>query len=462
MERVFYVENDAKELVFPVRPQHKVFVKLNGLKRRLCGLVGYHSRVSMQKCVDMYKGRKKTLYANALETCRQTAFQNRWANVKNFIKMEKLNLTKKPDPAPRVISPRTPQYNLHLATYLKPFEHDLYRAIDKLWGGPTVMKGYTVEEVGQQFAAAWDQFRSPCAIGFDMKRFDQHVSVEALRFEHSVYLTCFNNDPHLQRLLELQINNNCTAYSKEGMLRYKTKGVRMSGDLNTSMGNVLLACLITKHIVRKVRCRLLNNGDDCVLICDKDDLPRIGNLYDEWAKFGFHCVAEEPVFSLPEVEFCQMHPVHDGKTWLMARNPWVCISKDQHSLIPWTTIKVAKQCMKSNGMCGLSLTGGLPMLQEFYQCLIRNTADVKLNKNLQEQSAAGYYGMEKTKRGYQPVLDVARHTFYLAFGITPDEQVAIEEDFKCTTINWDWAPSGSFAELYTCPTFTNLTLLQRP
>ena len=120
--------------------------------------------------------------------------QRRDAYLKTFVKAEKINTTKKPDPAPRVIQPRNVRYNVEVGRYLRRFEHYLYRGTDEIWNGPTIIKGYTVKQIGKIARDAWDSFVSPVAIGFDMKRFDQHVSSDALKWEHSVYLDAFCHD----------------------------------------------------------------------------------------------------------------------------------------------------------------------------------------------------------------------------------------------------------------------------
>ena len=104
--------------------------------------------------------------------------------------------------------------------------------IDEIWNGPTIIKGYTVEQIGKIARDAWDSFVSPVAIGFDMKRFDQHVSSDALKWEHSVYLDAFCHDSYLAELLEWQLVNKGVGYASDGMIKYKVDGCRMSGDMN--------------------------------------------------------------------------------------------------------------------------------------------------------------------------------------------------------------------------------------
>jgi len=218
---VFYVENERKELEPAPKPLDGAFGSLLRFRRKLHSIVGTHSRVSPDRFVEFYSGRKKTIYQQACDSLEGLAVQKRDSYLKTFVKAEKLNISRKPDPAPRVIQPRNVRYNVEVGRFLRRFEHYLYRGIDTIWGGPTVIKGYTVEQIGEIVSDAWYSFRSPVAIGFDMKRFDQHVSVEALKWEHSVYLDAFCNDEYLRELLSWQLENRGVGYASDGFIKYK-------------------------------------------------------------------------------------------------------------------------------------------------------------------------------------------------------------------------------------------------
>lgn len=449
MERVFYVESNGT-LEPPIQPSYKAFKQLSVLRKRFAGACGNHSPIGVDSVVAMYKGRKLRVYQQAAIELTYAAEDPRWARVKNFLKYEKLNTTKKKDPAARIISPRDPKYNLLLGRYLKKYEHHAYRALDKIWGGATVMKGYTVSEIAKHIKNAWDQFRAPVAIGFDMKRFDQHVSKNALQFEHSCYLACFQHSPELARLLSYQLVNKCKAYCKEGSIKYEVEGKRMSGDLNTALGNCLLACLITKHMVdkRSIKARLINNGDDCVLIVDKSNLQAVLGLDVWWEEFGFKCIMEDPVDTLERIEFCQMRPVFDGSSYVMVREPFVSTAKDVVCKVPLGSTKAAKKWAKAVGECGLSLTGAIPIVQEFYAMLIRNSGNVKAWSMKACNITNALYNSPDSDRGYQPITEEARYSFYLAFGIPPDVQIAVEELYRSTNLCWEWSrDSFEFGDL---------------
>lgn len=448
IERVFFVENGKKELEPAPKPLSGAFDRLTWFRRKLHNIVGTHSSISPGQFLDFYTGRRRTIYEGAVKSLEGLSVQRRDAYLKTFVKAEKINTTKKPDPAPRVIQPRNVRYNVEVGRYLRRFEHYLYRGIDEIWNGPTIIKGYTVEQIGKIARDAWDSFISPVAIGFDMKRFDQHVSSDALKWEHSVYLDAFCHDSYLAELLEWQLVNKGVGYASDGMIKYKVDGCRMSGDMNTAMGNCLIACAITHDFFRSrgIRARLMNNGDDCVVICEKECAAVVkADMVRHWRQFGFQCELECDAEIFEQIEFCQMRPVYDGEKYVMVRNPLVSLSKDSYSVGPWNGINHARKWVNAVGLCGLSLTGGIPVVQSYYNMMIRNTQSVNSSGILRDVSfASGFRELARLgNRKNGAISEDARFSFYLAFGITPDLQRAMESDYDAHTIEWGFVPQGN-------------------
>ncbi len=448
IERVFYVEDENKQLVPAPKPQSGAFSKLEKFRRKIHYRIGLHSRVSPEKFCEYYSGRRRTIYQNAVLSLESLAVRRRDSYLTTFVKAEKINFTKKPDPAPRVIQPRNVRYNVEVGRYLRPLEHHLYRGIDSIWGGPTVIKGYTVEQIGDIVYQAWNQFDRPVAIGFDMKRFDQHVSKEALEWEHKVYLDAFSHDDNLAGLLRWQLVNKGFGRASDGSIKYQVEGCRMSGDMNTSMGNCLLSCAIVHNFITEygIKARLLNNGDDCVLIVEDECAGLVrANMVRHWRQFGFQCELECDANIIEQVEFCQMRPVKTPEGYIMVRNPLTSLSKDAYSIGPWNNIEHARKWARAVGECGMALTGGIPICQAYYQCLINNTQGVDYKKIMNDLSfAQGLRILAKDgNRRYKEIAQETRYSFYLAFGILPDWQVAIEEDYERHTLEWGFSPQGN-------------------
>lgn len=458
-ERVFRVKDlsDPSGFAAPPKPLPGVFgPKLGAFRTALRTFLTPTAPWSYDQFVDSYRGRKKEVYANALLELREgRSSVERDAMVKVFIKNEKTDRTTKRDPVPRVISPRSPMYNLRVGRYLKKIEHSVFKSIGDLFEHPTVMKGYDIHQTATLIHEKWDMFDDPVAIGLDASRFDQHVSREALEFEHGVYEDCFRHKKDkfkLRQLLKWQLRNKCTGYAPDGILKYETDGTRMSGDMNTSLGNCVLMCgmIWTYFKERAIKGALANNGDDCVVFLERRDLARFSSGLDQWfLELGFNMVVEKPVFELEELEFCQTRPVFDGVAWVMCRDPRTALAKDSVMLQPYQSAAQFKGWLDAVGAGGLSMTGGLPVFQSFYEMYVRSgekraIPDNLLSWNMQQHLKNGVLRVSRV------VKPEARASFYYAFGVTPDEQLELERYYDGMFISsslGDYSPRGVFPDL---------------
>jgi len=341
-----------------------------------------------------------------------------------------------------------------LGVFLRPIEERIFDSIAELYRHPTVMKGMNSSRSGRIMFEKWNAFKNPVAVGLDASRFDQHVSRVALQWEHDIYLQCFPRRQHRRRLkwlLRMQLNNQCSGYTEDGMLRYHTDGVRMSGDMNTSLGNcVLMCCLVMAYARSKgVFVHLANNGDDCVVFLEMTDLPTFMEGLSEWfLGMGFNMAVEEPCTQFESIEFCQTHPVYVGPLphdYLMVRHPKWAIAKDTICVHNYLKEKEFRGWLHAVGTRGLAMNGGIPIFQSFYSCYLRFGVFVKWI------DAAQSWGVRALERGMrrqaQTITPATRASFYWAFGITPDEQLCIERFYEGVT----WSAVPELVEQYRPP-----------
>lgn len=437
LERMYYCKVDGVFLPPPPVSRNTVFSRLSRFKIELLKHMCITTPMSLPDVVETYRGRKRTIYQNALENLT-TGVMRHHAHAITFVKLEKGN----PSKAPRCIQPRRPEYNLCVGRYIKQLEHRIYTAIKRVWkDGPTVMKGYNVVDVARIIKGKWDSFRDPVAVGLDAVKFDMHVSAAILEWEHSVYTDCYPRDKELVKLLSWQINNVGKGYCDDGKLRYKVKGRRFSGDMNTALGNCLDMCAMVWEYAQTsaVACKLVNNGDDCVVFMEREDLSRFMTGLPEWFyEMGFRMTVENPVFVLEEIDFCQMNPMWNGEEYTMVRKVRTSMAKDTMSTIDLNTPIVMEKWLHSVGTGGICLTAGIPVLQEFYQCYVRNGKGMKSNMLSSMHFMTGMRLLSHGMKGeYREITPEARLSAYIAWGITPDEQIALELYFAGLTITWN-------------------------
>ncbi len=425
-ERVLFRNKDQLK---PVQPIQGVFERqLSSYRESLSRDIGFQSPVARDLFPSFYKGRRQLTYQRAVDSLSFCAVSSRDAKLKTFVKAEKHNLSIKPDPVPRVIQPRDPRYNVEVGRYLRPLEHKLYQAINNLFGSPTIMSPYNSYTQASILYSKWQSFANPVCVGIDASRFDQHVSADALRFEHSVYNSIFKSR-ELRRLLKWQITNSGVARASDGKFSYEVYGSRMSGDMNTSMGNKLLMCLMCHRYLKSLNIPFAyaNNGDDCLIFTDSKYLKSLENLHSYFSDFGFDIVCETPVYEFERVEFCQTKPVCVNSIWRMVRNPSTCLSKDVTCVNLGHDVASYRILLNAIGDCGLATSADVPVLGSFYRMLKRFGV---IGKPLYWEEHSYYYrsSLNATCRFKAPD-DYGRYSFWLMSGISPDAQVSIENYF---------------------------------
>lgn len=436
LERVYY-HSVGGVFSAPLTPSTG---RINGLLRPFLTQMLPRIRIStplspLEFPATYYVGRRLAVYQRALASLLSGGLKRSHAHLKSFLKHEKLLLCTK-RLVPRLIQPRSPEYNIMVGCYLRHIEHEIYHAIASVFGGhETVMKGFNTYQVGAFIQEAWGTYHDPVALGLDASRYDQHVNTSLLRWEHTVYQKYYPGDKGLQQLLSWQLLNKGWIRCGDGEIRYQVKGGRCSGDMNTALGNCLIMCGAVYSLCRSVgqpatlRVRLFNNGDDCVIIGERADVLAIRDATIPFFDgLGIVMKVEPLVDVLELVSFCQSQPVYDGARWRMVRDPRVCLSKDVTFLNrTYATTGLSAQ-LHAIAECGLSLCGGLPLLQAFYTALPRGHSaehSGPVDPRFFES------GMFRLAHGLEPktfpVTDEARVSFYRAFGLTPDHQVLLEE-----------------------------------
>jgi len=399
-------------------------------QRGLCRAVGRYSLpVSVDQFLGHYRGQKRRRYCAAARSLESKPVIRADSYPSVFLKAEKWH-ERKPG---SLISARSPRYNLEVGRYLLPAEPRVYKAIDGVWGAATIMKGYTPERRAAVVTGHWAAFRDTVAVGMDFSKFDQHISQPALRYEHHVYNHMYGHDRNLQRLLSWQLGTTCYANAVDGRVRYTVTGGRMSGDMNTAMGNCIISASLLWAFCHEhgIKARAIVDGDDSVLFMEREDLARCLASIRPWMRRrGFHLTVEEPVDKIALVEFCQCRYVACSPP-TMVRNPYKAITQDhawvEDKSIPWQDVLAA------TGLGGLALYGNIPVLGAYYDMLARTT--VPSRKTLQRLDFMSSWLRDATFDGtFAEPSELARYEFWRSWGMSPGEQRALEADFRSTDL----------------------------
>jgi hypothetical protein len=427
VERVLTVKGEGGLQVTPPQPKPGLVRKrLMTFRNKLLHVTGRTTKLTTEQFVSGYVGRKRRMYelvAESLEVrplCKQDAY------ISAFIKDEKTNLTRKDDPCPRIIQPRSPRFNVEIGRHLRPMEHAIFRGIGRVFRSVTVMKGLNASERGIELSRKWGRFADPVALMLDASRFDQHCSKDIIAWEHSVEEAVAWERSELRELNKLRKVNYCYARAPGGGFEYTLHGTRMSGDMDTAMGNCLTMCAMMWSFVTDMGVKsfeFANDGDDGVLFVEKGDLEVLLCHFPRYfLELGFTMKLEGIAYELEHIEFCQSRPVFDGHSYRMVRDPRICVGKDSLYLGSDTSEEAIIAHRNGVGWCGAALAGDMPVFNRFYASMISAGAPPRVYTT----------GMQFLSHGMEPRFrdptEETRLSFYKAFDLTPDAQIAIEAE----------------------------------
>lgn len=410
--------------------------RLSSFRVRLFKHLRENPPLTDDQFVSRYSGGKKLRYQRAAESLRTRPLEEKDAWLSFFIKYES---HLKQFACPRGINPRDPRYNVCLGKLIAHNEKNVFHAIRKVWKGHTVLKGMDALAQAAAIVEMVDDVSSHgdgwVAFMFDASRFDQHVSLEALQYEHTIWPATVPGDSkaELRKLLRMQLVNKIRATTDTHTITATVIGGRMSGDMNTSSGNCIIMCALMWEFCQALgvcNARLANNGDDCVLIVPRRFETIIKEQISGWFReFGFMMATEDPVYEIEHIEFCQSHPVQSARGWIMVRNPSTAIIKDITAKTDVRNPTVFARWLDGVRRGGLALSDGIPVFHQFYQCFTPCDKTLRAESHAAKQIEDSGLGRLSKGLSYRalPVTAEARASFAVAFGILPDHQRILEQ-----------------------------------
>lgn len=461
VERCLVVKSGG---VFTTRPSVKVFDPYARVRLKFAEHAAPSFPMTPAAFAASRPGRKKRMYQDIQADFLETVYDfDREACTSSFVKCEKTQQRTEPnldqpglakDPVPRCINTRNAPFHMLYGRYTVPVEKQVYDEWSKVFGFPLITKCLTSTQKAALLRDHWDhvaQFGKPVAISLDYSRMDQHEQEPALRFGH--WTVAVHYPPHCQgelnKVIKKQLNNHTKARCKDGKLSANLGAMRMSGDMDTSLGNCSIAAAnlylflkdsgISKRIARAVL-----DGDDAVIIVPSHMLSKLYGITGYFHQLGFSLTLEPPVYIFEQIEFCQTRPVWLGSKWMMVRDPEKVLNCDLSGYNNLLNLKYTRQLFHAIGTGGLALARGVPVLQAFY--LMAQRIGLK-GKTLKDFSDVAHFGWARLAymEGYHssplPIDDEARLSFWRAFGIPPSTQTILEAEFAEVTLSEEvhWA-----------------------
>jgi hypothetical protein len=227
----------------------------------------------------------------------------------------------------------------------------------------------------------------------------------------------------------------------------------MSGDVNTSLGNTLIQLCLLKCCTSSIEggVDILVEGDDAVVFCDSAVLRRLGELVMEQGKHLGMVYKVSHALCLEEVDYCSTRIIETpGGKWRSVRNIKRALATDLYTARPVKGEEAAAEKARLVGVCQAMVYRGLPVFHAWATRLLSFTQPHKRGKPLDEWYDRRLWLLTKERIGAL-VKDIGvvnrakdysgkginfldpvevdsqtRSSFYLAYGILPSEQLALE------------------------------------
>lgn len=360
---------------------------------------------------------KGKIYKEAYHELQFRPLNEKDARVNMFVKAEKLPIDSLEDPLtkdPRAIQFRAPVYSAQLAKYTLALEKTFYLTT------PGATKGMDGAAKGRTLSDMISKYADPVFLELDCSRFDAHVSTQLLKCEHSFYNHVYS-DAGLARMLRMQLINR--GWTRTGM-RYTVKGGRMSGDMNTALGNNVLQWGMINVWLKECgvnKFDFIFDGDDSVIVIESTVVDLISeDIYNKL--FGMKAKLKV-VRALSDIEYCKGHFFGEVGDLKFGRDPMVAILKDIYTTKLLVNNKQLSDYMYTLGLCMAHQYSRIPIMWK-----LANEIRAKYPSGSVAQSLIGEYNRGHAFKAEPPPLSY-RSTLD-SYGWSIAHQLRIEKSIK--------------------------------
>jgi len=397
---------------------------------------------SHEKYVSLAPAHKQQLYETTLEQSneKQKVLSRSDSIVEAKTKAEKK--IAKMDFINRLFMPRPTIFHIFFGCFIKPIEHHVYESISDIYSMlsgsrlKTVTKGMNMIEKGTLIFDKRSRFKKPRSILLDVSHFDKHVSAEVMRMvEHLIYTLIYPNDRTLAKLLTETLSNYIDIFTRDGFrVKWTNKGGRMSGDVNTALGNVIVMCACIYYYARKYVTKVFeftDEGDDCFPTMEEHHSGEWEKLTEVFKDLGFTLRVEAIVEDIHKIQYCQASPICINGVWRTIRTVESVFSKDTACLTGKNNEEFL-HWLHEVGTNGAIINDGVPVFSHLYakykEWGLKGTLTAQQKNDM-------YYGSLKTlSAGLEyvgiPITEDSRFEFYLMTGIAPCDQLIIEKEIS--------------------------------
>jgi hypothetical protein len=364
---------------------------------------------------NCYVGGKRKIYERAFRHM-PSYYSPRWEKVKAFVKIEKYTYYSKIDRIPRPIQPRSMYYRAYLSKFMKPIEKKMKSLVMPGCVLPFMAKGLSSLKLAERFCAMWGRFTSPVALSLDLSKFDGTIHPELKKLENTFYRFMSKDRRFLCCL-------NAQEKDEYYIMKKTFKHGRCSGDPQTGCGNTLLMAIVCR-VIFDWRIEIFANGDDTIVIFERNMLELARERLADFALFGLDVREESCTTDLYDVNWCQSNLTKTAKGHMWIRD-YRRVLLTILSNVEYEPIK-ARSLMLQIAEAEAHQNPGQPIISPVCEWILNNFSGGRRYRFQHHQDS-----LERREliRGGEIIAKPSpqdRYEFCRRFLITPDEQVAIE------------------------------------
>lgn len=281
---------------------------------------------------------------------------------------------------PRGIYSRSDRFKVYCGPVVKAIQ-------DIIFAHPAFIKKVPVADRPSYIKEAFDKVEGNIKAG-DFKAYESHFTkdmYEMIEFEVYKYLTSNNQEAHevMQTFMRVVSAVNKIKFSD---VTVTIPATRMSGEMNTSLGNGIVNFIIINYIcevIYKTEVTAYVEGDDSIY----KTLAAVTK--QDYEMCGFTCELDT-VETISEASFCGL--VFDTENLTVIADPIKYILKTPWMMRRWmrASDKAKMGVLKSKALSLLWQFPGCPIIQSYAQYLYRNTYQYNIPKSQLEYIKSCY------------------------------------------------------------------------
>lgn len=392
--------------------------------------------LSLAEAVKSFGPSRRARYQRAYDNIQARGVNSKDSRIDFFVKADKCTDTSGEVKKPRAIQGRKPEFNLALARYIKPFEKvaKSYKGMKR--GVPKTRvfaKGMTNNERAKIIVEKISHFQKPKVLSLDASSFDSCVSTLWLKLVDKIYLATFQGDIELAELLKMRHKNSGRTPSG---IKYTIKGNRMSGDMDTGIGNSFVTYILVHAAmnllgVKKWDCYC--DGDDLLIFLEAESTS-LKEFVDIGLELGFNYTGEEIYVTNEnyyDIEFCRSKPVWTPEGYTMCRIPSRAVQNFgvNHKFASWPMHAYLK-FLKGCALCEMHVSYNLPVVGRLADLVYKSLSHKTAKFDVDDTYKSGLrLDIDKLSYRTWKVDERTRLEVELAWGMSIDEQYQLEDRF---------------------------------